>query len=153
MICYQKKTSFHFPWLHTGKTERQSHHSILQRHLEDLYLSHSQLETALQCRNKISTLLERENLKQFQCNRVDRYCCLVNESFNSLLVSTLKGWMDPEQVWTTKDKVNCSSSLYSFKFCISNNSEVTFRLQIWVLHKFSNQVKPTHQAPMMLIQE
>lgn len=44
------------------KTERQSHHSILQRHLEDLYLSHSQLETALQYRNKISTLLEREKI-------------------------------------------------------------------------------------------
>lgn len=80
------------------KTERQSHHSILQRHLEDLYLSHSQLETALQYGNKIATLLERENLEQLQRNRVDRYFCLVNESFNSLLVSALKGLMDPEQV-------------------------------------------------------
>lgn len=44
------------------------------------------------------TFGERENLKQLQRNRVDRYCCLVNESFNSLLVSALKGWMDPEQV-------------------------------------------------------
>lgn len=86
-----------FSMIKHWKTERQSHHSILKRHLEDLYLSHSQLETALQ-KQDIHTFGERENLEQFQCNRVDRYCCLVNESFNSLLVSTLKGRMDPEQV-------------------------------------------------------
>lgn len=51
-----------FSMIKHWKTERQSHHSILQRHLEDLYLSHSQLETALQYRNKISTLLEREKI-------------------------------------------------------------------------------------------
>lgn len=51
-----------FTMIKHWKTERQSHHSILQRHLEDLYLSHSQLETALQYRNKISTLLEREKI-------------------------------------------------------------------------------------------
>lgn len=51
-----------FTMIKHWNTERQSHHSILQRHLEDLYLSHSQLETALQYRNKISTLLEREKI-------------------------------------------------------------------------------------------
>lgn len=66
MLPKQDTIFLSFSMIKHWKTERQSHHSILERHLEDLYLSHSQLKTALQHRNKISALLETENLEQLQ---------------------------------------------------------------------------------------
>lgn len=62
MLPKQDTIFLSFSMIKDWKTERQSHHSILRRHLEDLYLSHSQLKKALQCRNKISALLEREKI-------------------------------------------------------------------------------------------
>lgn len=62
MLPKQDTIFLSFSMIKHWKTEWQSHHSILECHLEDLYLSHSQLKTALQCRNKIPALLETEKI-------------------------------------------------------------------------------------------
>jgi len=68
MLPKQDVIFLSFSLIKHWKTERQSHHNILQWQLADVYLSHSQLKTALQCRNKLSALLEREKLEQLQPN-------------------------------------------------------------------------------------
>lgn len=135
-----------FSMIKHWKTERQSHHSILHQHLEDLDLTHRQLKTALQCRNKVSALLERGEI--WNSSSPTGLIVTVVWLRNSLIPNIPKFTMPDgsrvckHQVGTIRKKnpIDCNSSLYPFKFCSNNNSKWYSDCK-WVLCRARNWVK------------